>query len=128
MFHHLPPSLGDELDQRLATACRGSAPSARVPGLRSLGKGVALAVNSPALQAIRAELADAFDAVLLPQDRQGWRPHITVQNKVEPATARATLAELERGFQPRSLKVAGLASWSYLGGPWALRSRFSFRG
>ncbi len=128
MFHHIPPSAGDELDRRLAALCRRPAPAARVPGLMNLGRGVALKVESPELQEIRAELADALEGLLLPQDRQGWRPHVTVQNKVEPAQARATLAELQAGFAPRIIRVAGLASWNYLGGPWALRSRFAFRG
>ena len=128
MFHHLPPSCGDELDRRLAALCRGPAPAARVPGVRSLGKGVALAVESEELRAIRAELAEAFEGMLLPQDRQGWRPHITVQNKVEPAVARATQAGLVAVVRPRALRIAGLASWDYLGGPWRARSRFSFRG
>ena len=128
MFHHLPPSVGAELAQRLGALARAPAPRARVSGLRSLGRGVALVIESPALEDLRAELADAFDALLTPQDRQRWRPHITIQNKVEPPVARALLAELERDFRPRPLRIAGLAAWNYLGGPWGLRGRYAFRG
>jgi len=127
MFHHLPPSLEDELKRRLAEMTRGaSPPEARVAGLISLGQGVAFRIESAALFEIRAELADAFAGVLTPQDRAGWRPHITVQNKVEPAAARVTLAELARDFRPRPLAIAGLASWWYRGGPWAPLSRHMF--
>jgi len=64
--------------------------------------------------------------MLVPQDRAGWRPHVTIQNKVEPAEAKALLAELTPGFEARALKVAGLASWWYRGGPWEALSRHMF--
>ena len=119
MFHHLSPELGPELKQRLSGLTRGvSAPVARVGGLMNLGRGVAYRIESPELESVRAELADAFAPMLTPQDRAGWRPHVTIQNKVEPAAAKALLAELSAGFAPRSLKIAGLASWWYRGGPW----------
>jgi len=99
MFHHLPPSLEDELKRRLAEMTRGaSPPEARVAGLISLGQGVAFRIESPALLAIRAELADTFAGLLTPQDRAGWRPHVTVQNKVEPAVARVTLGRIGARF------------------------------
>ena len=50
------------------------------------------------------------------------------QNKVEPKEAKALLAELEAGFQPRPLQIAGLASWWYRGGPWEPLGEHRFRG
>jgi hypothetical protein len=126
MFHHLPPSLESELRTRLAGAVRRPAPAARVAGLISLGRGVAYRIESPELEAMRDDLAQAFAGLLTPQDQAGWRPHVTVQNKVEPAVARATLAELQRDFRPRPLVIAGLTSWWYRGGPWAALSRHMF--
>ncbi len=127
MFHHLAPELAAELKQRLAAETRGvAAPRAELAGLMNLGRGVAYRIVSPELVAIRAALADAFAPMLVPQDRAGWRAHVTVQNKVEPAQARDTLAALEREFQPRALRVAGLASWWYRGGPWEPLSRHMF--
>ncbi|KQM27173.1 MULTISPECIES: 2'-5' RNA ligase family protein [unclassified Sphingomonas] len=127
MFHHLAPELGPELKQRLNALTRGvAAPVARVGGLMNLGRGVAYRIESPELESVRAELADAFASMLTPQDRAGWRPHVTIQNKVEPAAARALLAELSAGFSPRPLKIAGLASWWYRGGPWEELSRHKF--
>ncbi|MGN5374191.1 2'-5' RNA ligase family protein [Sphingomonas hankookensis] len=127
MFHHLAPELGAELKQRLNALTRGaSAPFARVGGLMNLGRGVAYRIESPDLESIRAELADAFATMLVPQDRAGWRPHVTIQNKVEPAQAKALLAELSAGFVARPLTVAGLASWWYRGGPWEAHSRHMF--
>jgi len=51
---------------------------------------------------------------------------VTVQNKVEPAEAKALLAKLSAGFLSRPVKIAGLASWWYRGGPWEAFSRHMF--
>ncbi|WP_267386196.1 2'-5' RNA ligase family protein [Sphingomonas sp. GC_Shp_3] len=127
MFHHLPPAIAAELKQRLSAETRGvPAPDARVGGLMSLGGGVAFRIESPALLAIRAGLADAFAALLMPQDKAGWRPHVTIQNKVPPAQAKALLHTLEAEFRPRTVAIAGLASWYYRGGPWEPLSRHMF--
>ncbi|MEN2785127.1 2'-5' RNA ligase family protein [Sphingomonas qilianensis] len=127
MFHHLPPSLEAELKQRLAGETRGvPAPQARIAGLMSLGRGVAFRIESPELEDIRDRLRDAFAAMLTPQDAAGWRPHVTIQNKVEPYQAKALQAELATDFRPRSVAVAGLASWWYRGGPWEPLSRHMF--
>ena len=127
MFHHLPPSLAAELKGRLASETRGvSAPRARIAGLISLGEGVAYRIDSDDLAAIRARLADHFTGMLTPQDQAGWRPHVTVQNKVRPDVARALLRSLEADFTPRPVVIAGLASWWYRGGPWEPLSRHMF--
>jgi 2'-5' RNA ligase len=127
LFHHLPSSLADELRDQLKAEVRGPAPNARIVGLQHLGRGVAYRVKSDELAAIRARLADHFEGMLTPQDQATWRPHITVQNKVEPKVAKALLAELEANFVPRPLKIAGLASWWYRGGPWEQLSEHRFR-
>ena len=127
MFHHLAPSLEDELKRRLAGETRGvRAPLARVAGLMSLGSGTAFRIESPGLVDIRDRLVDAFAPMLMPQDSAGWRPHVTIQNKVSPHEAKALLQVLQADFTPRSLQIAGLASWWYRGGPWAPLSRHMF--
>ena len=127
LFHHLPPSAADELKHRLNGETRGvRAPEARVTGLMSLGRGVAYRIVSPELVAIRARLAEAFAGLLTPQDAGGWRPHVTIQNKVQPAAARLLLQALERDFRPRDVEVAGVAAWWYRGGPWEPLSRHMF--
>ena len=127
LFHHLPPSLADELKHRLTEETRGvRAPQARAAGLMSLGGGVAFRIEAPELTAIRNRLAEAFVGMLTPQDAGGWRPHVTIQNKVTANVARLLLAELQRGFQPRPVEIAGLATWWYRGGPWEPLSRHMF--
>ena len=127
LFHHLPPSIAGELKHRLAEETRGiPQPKAKLGGLMSLGRGVAFRVDCPELEDIRERLADAFGGLLTPQDQQGWRPHVTIQNKVEPLQAKALLKTLSEGFQPRPLEIAGLASWYYRGGPWEKLSVHKF--
>lgn len=127
LFHHLPPSALPELSQRLTEATRGQpAPAARLAGMISLGRGVAFRVESAGLEDIHAGLTDAFSGLLTPQDAAAWRPHVTVQNKVDAAVARALRAELEAEFRPRALAIAGLASWWYRGGPWEPIRRHMF--
>jgi 2'-5' RNA ligase len=126
LFHHLPPSVEGELRQRMTQATRGRpAPPARAERLRNLGRGVAIAIVSPELEAIREDLAAAFARELTPQDAAGWRPHVTIQNKVMPDAARALLSQLEP-FAPRPIRLSGLALWRYRGGPWEAVSRHPF--
>jgi len=93
-----------------------------------LGGGVAFRVVSPDLDGIRRTLATDLHGLLGAQDAGGWRPHITIQNKVPPKEARALLAELERGFRPMPLTVAGMGLHRYLGGPWERLAKHAFRG
>lgn len=127
LFHHLTPSIEGELKRRLAQETRHVAPPRAVlASLMNLGRGVAFRVESPELEAIRESLRDAFASLLTPQDAGGWRPHVTIQNKVEPAVARALKAELEADFRPRPLTIAGIGCFYYRGGPWEPISRHMF--
>lgn len=129
MFHALPPSSEGEARDRLASiAASEPAPSARIAGLMNLGGGVAYRIVSDDLDRIRAELAAAFRGLLSAQDAGGWRPHVTVQNKVPARVARELLSELETSFAPRPLGIRGLALHRYLGGPWEPLGRYAFRG
>ncbi len=93
-----------------------------------LGGGTALRVASEGLEDIRYDLALALRGLLTPQDLASWRPHVTVQNKVEPKEARALQARLRAGFERRPLTIKGLALWRYLDGPWEPVKSWTFRG
>ena len=127
LFHALPPSLEPELRRRLSSLTRGRPLVAEASGFMSLGRGVAVRIVSPQLAALRGALAEAFVGMLTPQDAAGWRPHVTVQNKVSPAEARALLALLSATFRPRRVEIVGLSAWWYRGGPWEPLARFAFR-
>jgi hypothetical protein len=128
MFHALPPSAEGELRSRLAEFARRPAPRAAIAGLMDLGGGVAFRVLSEDLDRIRDGLAHDLMGLLGAQDRGGWRPHVTIQNKVPSREARALRDSLERGFVPRPLQIAGLGLHRYLGGPWEKLALFGFRG
>ena len=127
LFHHLP---GHDLGAVL-TALAASLPSFPLPlratGLRKLGRGTAFEIGGPELKSWRGQLAHGWAEVLTPQDRQGFRPHVTVQNKVDPLAARALFDTLQDSFQPFDLQGEGVFVWRYLGGPWALEAEMDFR-
>ena len=128
MFHALPPSIEGELRTRLAEFARHPPPAASIEGAMDLGGGVAFRIVSPGLDLIRVELADAFHGSLGAQDSGGWRPHVTIQNKVPPREARALKESLERGFVSRPLAIHGFGLHRYLGGPWERLGLYPFRG
>jgi 2'-5' RNA ligase len=127
LFHALPPSLEPELRRRLSSLTRGRPLVAEASGLVSLGRGAAVRIVSPQLATLREELAEAFVGMLTPQDGAGWRPHVTIQNKVSAAEARDLLALLSATFRPRRVEIVGLAAWRYRGGPWEPLARYAFR-
>ncbi len=128
LFHALPPSLEEEARRQLAAQARGAAPRAAIAGIMDLGGGVAFRVISDDLDQIRAELAEHFHGALTSQDGPGWRPHVTIQNKVSNRNARELIARLEQGFRPRPLGIAGLSLHRYLDGPWEGIASYRFRG
>lgn len=128
MFHQLPPSREGEVRSTLARLVSRSSPRASLQGLLDLGGGVAFRVGSEDLDLIRRELAEDFHGLLGAQDSGGWRPHVTIQNKVPSKEARALIAALEREFRPRPLQIAGVGLHRYLGGPWEKLAVYTFRG
>ena len=128
MFHALPPSAETELRSRMSRIVDARPPVASIEGLMNLGGGVAFRVASNDLDRIRDELSHDLSGLLGAQDSGGWRPHVTIQNKVAPKAARALIAELERGFSPRPLSITGIGLHRYLGGPWERLAIYPLRG
>jgi 2'-5' RNA ligase superfamily len=127
LFHHLPPSCEAELLRLLEDEARGNDPQARLSALINLGGGVAFRVESPDLENIRARIAERFASMLMPQDRNPWRAHVTVQNKVKAIEARALFDQLTTDFKRRTLALTGLAAWWYRGGPWEPIAAYTFK-
>lgn len=120
LFHNLPAT--EELDvvretAREAAACAPFEVTATGP-IR-LGRGVAIAIDSQRLLALRARLAAAFKSWLSGQDREKFRPHVTVQNKVAPHEAALLHDHLAATFAPFEATAQGVQLWRYRGGPWA---------
>jgi 2'-5' RNA ligase len=118
LFHALPGEHLDEVSAQLRAAADREPFDVEVTGLRLLGRGVAYTLRSAELGALRDGLASAWEPWLTRQDRQRHAPHVTVQNKVEPAVARALHERLGASFAPWSAGARGLGLWRYLGGPW----------
>ncbi|WP_241665263.1 2'-5' RNA ligase family protein [Teichococcus oryzae] len=129
LFHALPGASAVAISAHLA-ACAAATPAPRLRFVkpRFLGRGVALDAESPALLALRRSLAATWAAWLTPQDRQGFRPHVTIQNKVAPEAARGLFDRLAPGFMPWKARGEALLLWHYRGGPWEAAGRFPFNG
>ena len=128
LFHALPGGEIDAIAKTLAGLC------ARTPRFElwpeapvSLGRGVAVRYRSEALAQVHAELSRHWAAWLTPQDRQRFKAHVTIQNKVTPAEVRVLLHSLDFGAIP-VCRVEGLRLWRYRGGPWDRVDRFAFAG
>ena len=129
LFHKLPGDREREISQTLEDLCRQQSPfSLTVTGLIFMGRGVGYRLASPTLQGVRRRLADEWWPWLGAQDRQGFRPHVTVQNKVTPEEARALHRSLEEAFAPFEVGAEGLLLWRYLGGPWEPAGSYGFGG
>lgn len=127
LFHALPGEHLDAVRADLAAAADRPAFDVAVTGVRFLGRGVAYSLASPEAAAVREGLAAAWQPWLTAQDRQRHAPHVTVQNKVQPAVARALHERLLAEFVPWTARARGLGLWRYLGGPWAPVAEASFR-
>jgi 2'-5' RNA ligase len=127
LFHALPGEQEKEISQLLQTICAQSARIAlSLPALRFLGNGVAIKIDAPALVQLRQALAEHWSDWLTRQDKQGYRPHITIQNKVTAAEAQQVYEALKARWQVLDGFGEGLLLWHYLGGPWQLAHAFPF--
>lgn len=128
LFHKLPADGERQIRSDLAeiaAAAAGPLPLS-IEGLRFLGYGTAYTVRSPALDAVRAELARRWANWLTPQDAQRFSGHVTIQNKAPAAEAKALFAQLRTDFQPFEADGTGLLLWRYRGGPWDAAGAFDF--
>ncbi len=127
LFHKLPGKRETEISAEIREVCREHEPlTLTATGIRFLGRGVAYELSSPELASVRKELARGWEPWLGAQDRQGFKPHVTVQNKVSPERARALQRELQANFWPFEVAGIGLSLWRYLGGPWQPTGNYPF--
>ncbi len=127
LFHNLPGSRREQIEFDLNDARRRYKPfPLRFPEWRFLGKGAAIEVESAELNRLRDELKNKWNEWLTAQDRQKFKPHITVQNKVAPETARSLFDELSADWSARDGAGVGIELWHYLNGPWKLAGEFAF--
>jgi 2'-5' RNA ligase len=118
LFHALPAHLRDDAAAQLALLAATPPFPVAVTEVFGLGRGVAYRLAAEEARLLHRRLQDRWRPHLTRQDAQPFRPHVTVQNKVQPEVARATLDRLRRTFQPESTRAVGLELWRYDGGPW----------
>ncbi|WP_226793850.1 2'-5' RNA ligase family protein [Altererythrobacter sp. CC-YST694] len=128
LFHALPPSSEGEIRRLLADLSRGRAPDARISGIMNLGRGTALDVDSPGMVAMHDLMSERLHGLLSAQDSHPLRLHITVQNKVQPAVARALQAELRKTLERRAFRFRGFGLYVWEGGLWGEIAQYPFRG
>lgn len=129
LFRQLPGRELDAVKRRLKTICAEvPPPPVTVTEIERREGSVAFRLRAPALADVQAELAANWAGLLTPQDRAGFAGHVTVQNKVTPAQARATQALLAATFLPFTTRAIALALWRYCDGPWESLGTTAFRG
>lgn len=128
LFHGLPPSAGDAVLGLLAELSRLPPPDARIAGLMDLAGGTAFTVESPAMVDIHAAMAERLHGLIQQRDARELRLHVTIQNKVPPAQARALQADLAASFQPRPFRFRGFGLYGWTGDIWRQTRVFAFRG
>jgi len=128
LFHHLPGSEHQAIKAYLSEiAVRSEIFSLDVTEVKMIGRGVAYKIENDELKKLHRQLSHKWQAWLTPQDQQKLWPHITVQNKVDPAKARALYKKLSEDFESFTAYGAGLKLWAYQGGPWEWLETFPFR-
>ena len=128
LFHGLPPSAESAVRRLLGDLAKRSAPKARMTGLMDLGTGTAFAIESAEMADLHAELAERLHGLLQQKDTRPLRLHITVQNKVPPAEARALQVGLADELPQPSFRFRGLALSHWRDELWHMAQLYPFRG
>jgi 2'-5' RNA ligase len=126
LFHHLPAPEQAAVEAALEATTERAPPHLRFGSVRRLGGGMAVDVTSPGLLAVHLDLSRAFVEWLTPQDRQPFRPHVTLMNKAPKEAALAAFAEVSADWAAFEAEAPALLLWRYLGGPWELVRRVPF--
>ncbi|GME24775.1 rna ligase cyclic nucleotide phosphodiesterase [Neofusicoccum parvum] len=133
MFHALPGSEMDGIVAALDEHCRNTRPfklTTGAPFRMKRGVGINVGQGSQAAQRVHEELQRRWADMLSAQDRLGWRPHWTIQNRVaEEVVATKTMDEVQREFQGAEGLAKGCTLWRYeRAGRWKFERDFDFAG
>jgi hypothetical protein len=128
LFHGLPGSAEGEVRRLLGRFAGARAPEAWLVGLMDLESGTALALDSPGIVALHADLGERLHGLIQQKDSHPLRPHITVQNKVSPAEARALQAVLAADLPDLRFRFRSLALSHWRDDLWQMAQLYPFRG
>jgi 2'-5' RNA ligase len=91
-----------------------------------IGHGVAIEVAGRELSDLHVRLTEVLGHGLTRQDRQTFRPHVTIQNKVTREAAMETFPAVRQVFSAWAGHGIGLDIWRYLDGRLAPQLHLSF--
>lgn len=128
LFHMIPPSAEGELFEILVKLGRRPPPPARIDGLMKLQQGTALAVKSPAMTEMYADISYSLHGLLAKQNVNPARLHITIQNKVSATAARSLHAQLAPAIKPVEFRFYGFGVYAWEEGLWREIRKIPFRG
>ena len=126
LLHRVAARQLDRLDAAWPALRELGPVSLRYAGVRLLGRGVAIGIESNALRTLRAKVMETMGDEFSRQDLQAFHPHVTVQNKVPPPDAAQLYERLSASFQKWNGYGEGLLIWRYLGGPWQHEGALEF--
>jgi len=127
LFHHLPGRERRTIENALAATAVQRVPlSMKATSVKMMGRGVAYQLDSKQLKDIHEKFSLEWKNWLTPQDQQKLWPHVTVQNKVDTAKAKALYNKLSDSFEPFEVKGTGFRLWAYQNGPWEWLADFDF--
>ena len=128
LFRALPGSRLPRIKEDIASLVATQAPfSILAKETFRMKRGAGIRVfDSGHMQSIYARLSAQWKEFLSQQDR-GFKPHYTVQNKVEDeAVVQRTMEELGDKFTDSPGRVLGLRLWRYAKGNWKHDQDFAF--
>ncbi|MBL4677624.1 MAG: 2'-5' RNA ligase family protein [Mucilaginibacter sp.] len=128
LFHQLPGNEPQIIGDIAGIASSSNGFNMHVSSPVVIGRGVAYKIESMELQAMHKQMQKLWQQWLIPQDNHKIWPHVTIQNKVEPETAKQTLAQVSASFRAFDISATGLQLWEYQGGPWRFVSEWGFAG
>lgn len=129
LFHNLPSTEENAIIREVARLAKSTPPfPVVVEEPMRLGRGVALKIRSERLVDLRQALAKTFKAALTGQDREAFRPHVTIQNKVAEHAASALFDHLAQTLPPFEATAEGFQLWRYGGDRWTPVAAVPFQG
>ncbi|QFU08596.1 hypothetical protein PARPLA_03192 [Rhodobacteraceae bacterium THAF1] len=129
LFQQLPENALNRVLGTLANAAAGEAPLPfQATGILDFGGGAAVDLECPTARALQTRLRNAWYDILTDSDDRLRKLHVTIQNKTDRETAKATQDSLRAGFTPWDGVFDSLLLWHYRGGPWERAGTFPFTG
>lgn len=122
LFHNLPGERENDVIREIARLAVTTSPfPVCIAGPMRLGRGVALRVESETLTELRRRLAERerFGDFLAGQDREKFRPHVTIQNKAAAHVASALFDHIEATLPAFEAIAEGIQLWRYDDGRWS---------